>query len=156
MNAPRPSRPLPPARPRRQRGISLIDGLIAIAILSFGLIGLTRMQGRMVGAATDAQLRTTAMALADEILNTAHVDDFVNAACYTLPAAGGCGNATAAANTAAWGTRVSAALPGTVTRTVTLNAGTGRMTVTIGWTSREADADGTRLARQFSVVSDVR
>ena len=36
-----------------QRGVSMIDALIAIAILSFGLIGMTRMQGRMVSAATE-------------------------------------------------------------------------------------------------------
>ena len=39
-----------------------------IVILSFGLIGMTRMQGRMVTAATDAQLRTTAIQMADELL----------------------------------------------------------------------------------------
>ena len=39
---------------RRQRGVTLIDAMIAMAILAFGLIGMTRMQGRMVTAATDA------------------------------------------------------------------------------------------------------
>ena len=39
--------------------------------------------------ATDAQLRTTAMQFADELLNTMLVDN-ANAACYTWPAAGAC------------------------------------------------------------------
>jgi type IV pilus assembly protein PilV len=75
-----------------QRGVSMIDALIAIAILSFGLIGMTRMQGRMVSAATDAQLRTTAVQMADELLSTVLVDT-ANAACYTLPQSGACGSA---------------------------------------------------------------
>lgn len=141
----------PPARqgrPRRQRGISLIDALIAMAILSFGLIGMTRMQGRMVSASTDAQLRTTAVQLADELLNTALVD-VSNANCYTLPQVGACGSPAATARTTDWAARVLAAMPGTATRGVTLDA--GRMTVSIGWTAR--DASDPRL---LNVVTDVR
>lgn len=136
--------------PRRQRGISLIDALIALAILSFGLIGMTRMQGRMVSAATDAQLRTTAMQLADELLNTVLVDA-ANATCYTLPQTGACGSAAATARTSEWAARVNASLPGSVSRGVTLDAATGRMTVSIGWTGRDASDP-----RQLDVVTDVR
>ena len=95
------------SRPRRerQRGVSLIDALIAIAILSFGLIGMTRMQGRMVTASTDAQLRTTAIQLADELLNTVLVDN-TNFACYTLPQTGACASAAATARTTSWASRV--------------------------------------------------
>jgi type IV pilus assembly protein PilV len=135
---------------RRERGVSLIDALIAIAILSFGLIGMTRMQGRMVTSATDAQLRTTAVGLADELLNTMLVDNG-NANCYTLPQTGACSSAAAVARANDWAARVSATMPGTVTRGVTIDAATGRMTVSIGWTAR--DSSDPRL---LSVVSDVR
>lgn len=146
--------------PRRQRGVSLIDALIAIAILSFGLIGMSRMQGRMVSSATDSQLRTTAAALADELLNTVLVDHD-NAACYTLPQSGTCGSAAATARTTAWAAKVMSTLPGTVTQGVVLHAASGRMTVSIGWTSREtysggSGAPGTPDARQIQVVTDVR
>jgi|APTNR8051073442_1049403.scaffolds.fasta_scaffold43032_2 type IV pilus assembly protein PilV len=137
-------------RRARQRGIGLIDAVIAMAILSFGLLGMTRLQGRMVTASTDAQLRQTAMQMADELLSTALVDT-ANAACYTVPAAGACASEDAAAAAEDWDTRVGAALPGTVTRTVVLDGATGRMTVTIGWTGRE-DSE----ARQLQVVTDVR
>lgn len=137
-------------RRRAQRGITLMDGLIALALLSFGLIGVSRMQSRMVTAATDAQLRTTAVQLADELLNTVLVDG-ANAACYTQPAAGTCGSPQAQATLATWDARAAAALPGTVTRTVTLDAGTGRMTVSLGWTARDS-AD----PRLLNVVTDVR
>ena len=141
---------LPVSRAARQRGVSLIDALIAIAILSFGLIGMTRMQGRMVTSATDAQLRTTAVTLADELLNTVLVDAS-NAACYTLPQAGACGSAAATARTTAWAAQVAATMPGTVTKGVTLDVATGRMTVSIGWTAR--DSSDPRL---LNVVTDVR
>lgn len=145
---PRPTR-------RHQRGISLIDGLIAIAILSFGLIGLTRMQGRMVTAATDAQFRTTAIQLADEILNTARVDN-TNAACYTLPAEGTCASATASNTTAAWATRVAESLPGDAEPTVTLEttgATPGWMTVSISWRPRDLLETERRV---LTVRTDVR
>lgn len=135
---------------RPQRGISLIDALIAIAILAFGMLGMTRLQGRMVTASTDAQLRTTAVQMADEILSTALVD-VSNAACYTRPQTGACANSGAISSTTAWATRVGAAFPGTVTSGVVLNAGTGRMTVTIGWTDKQSSE-----ARQLQVVTDVR
>jgi len=139
-----------PARRRGQAGVGLIDALIAIAILAFGLVGMTRMQGRMVSAATDAQLRTTAVQLADELLNTALVD-IGNAACYTLPAAGACASPNAAARVTDWSSRVASSLPGSVSRTVTLDAATGRLTVNIGWTAREATDP-----RLLSVSTDVR
>lgn len=142
--------PTLPLSRRRVRGVGLIDALIAIAILSFGLIGMTRMQGRMVTAATDAQLRTTAMQLADELLNTVLVDN-LNAACYTLPQVGACGSPLAVTRTNDWSNRVTAGMPVTVTRTVTLVPATGRMTVNLGWTSRDG-AD----PRLLSVVTDVR
>jgi type IV pilus assembly protein PilV len=140
-----------PRRARRaQHGVSLIDALIAIVILSFGLIGMTRMQGRMVSSATDAQMRTTAVQMADELLNTVLVDA-ANAACYTVPQSGACGSTAASGRAADWASRVSTAMPGSVTRTVTLDNATGRMTVSIGWTGR--DASDPRL---MNVVTDVR
>lgn len=141
-----------PRRTRRRalRGVSLIDAMIAAAILAFGLVGLTRMQGRMVSQATDSQLRTTAVAFADELLNTALVDS-TNAACYTLPQDGACVSPAAIQRTNDWAARVSAAMPGSVTRAVGYNAATGRMTVSIGWTAREGSDP-----RQLNVVTDVR
>lgn len=138
-------------RRRRTRGVGLIDALIAIAILSFGLIGISRMQGRMVTSATDASLRTTAVQLADELLNTVLVDN-ANAACYTLPQTGACASALAITRTTDWKNRVTAAMPVPVsTLTVTLVPATGRMTVAMGWTARDG-AD----PRLLSVVTDVR
>jgi len=134
----------------RARGIGLIDALIALAILSFGLLALTRFQVRMLAQTTEAQSRSVATQLSDELLSTVLVDSR-NAACYTLPAVGVCGSAVATAATTAWAARVSTALPGTVTTGSVLDAGTGRLTVAIGWTGKE-----TQDARRLEVVTDVR
>ncbi len=137
-------------RLRPRRGSALLDGLIALAILAFGLLAMTRFQGRLVAQATDAQLRQTATELSSELVATVLVDA-ANAACYTLPQAGACANAAAMARTAAWSARVSAALPGSAAPTSTLDAVSGRLTVVLNWTDK-----GASDARTLTTVTDVR
>lgn len=135
----------------QQRGIGLFDALIAMVILSFGMLAMTRFQTRLVGNATEAQSRLTAAALADELLNTAMVDGaLANRTCYTLPPQGGCPVAAAAARTQDWASRVAASLSQAAASSV-YDAGTGRMTVTIQWTGK-----GTGDTRNLEVISDVR
>ena len=137
-------------RPRNQRGVGLLDAMIAMAILAFGLLALTRFQGRMVAQSTDVQNRSAALQFADQLMSMALVDP-ANATCYTLPAAGTCGNTASRAGTDAWKAEVedNHVLPGTVTATSTL-AGT-RLTVVIGWTSKESGD-----ARQLTAATDVQ
>jgi Tfp pilus assembly protein PilV len=135
---------------RCNRGIGLLDALIALAILSFGLLALTQFQSRAIAQTTEAQSRQVAMQLSDELLSTVLVD-VSNATCYTLPQVGVCGSATAKSGTTAWQTRVTSALPGTVSSGAVLDAATGRFTVSIGWTGK-ASAD----ARTLQVTTDVR
>jgi type IV pilus assembly protein PilV len=133
---------------RATRGVGLIDALIALAILAFGLLALTRFQGRMLAQTTEVQSRWLAMQLADELLSTALVDG-PNLACYSVPAAGVCNNATAKANTAAWAARAIDALPGASTALATV-AGTG-LTVTLTWTGKDSQDP-----RQLTVQTDVQ
>jgi type IV pilus assembly protein PilV len=134
-----------------QRGLGMIDALIALAILAFGLLALTRFQGRMTSQSTDAQARQTANRLAGELVSRALVDPG-NLACYTVPAAGTCGNAAARTMTNEWQTRVTGALPGSPAVTATLSGTPAtRLTIQITWTSKDQDAD----ARQLVTVTDV-
>jgi len=135
-------------RRRRTRGFSLIDALVALAILSFGLLALTRFQGRLMSQMTDSQSRGTANRFADELLSMALVDP-ANLACYTLPAAGACGNAAARAATDAWLVRLQGALPGSPAATATA-AGT-RLTVVVSWTGKAENE-----ARQLTATTDVQ
>jgi type IV pilus assembly protein PilV len=133
---------------RYLRGVGLFDGMIALAILSFGLLGLTRMQTNLVRQATETQARTAAVQLADELLSTALVD-VDNAACYTVPAAGVCASPNARARADAWAVRALDNLPGTGAATAVL-AG-DRLTVTLGWTGKDSQDP-----RSLEVTTDVR
>lgn len=133
-----------------RRGSGLLDGLIALAILGFGMLAMTRFQGRMVAQTTEAQSRQIATQFTSELLATVLVDS-ANAACYTLPQSGTCTNTAASARASDWATRVGVALPGTVTSTASLDAGTGRMTVVLSWTGKDSNE-----ARRLETVTDVR
>lgn len=148
-------------QPTRQlflsRGAGLFDALIALAILSFGLLAITRFQGRMVAQTTETQSRQTASQLAGELLSTVLVD-VGNAACYTRPQSGACSNSGAITRTTEWATRTAASLPGTVTVAATLGpvsgppvVPAGQFLVTITWTGK-ATSDTHTLA----VTTDVR
>lgn len=142
---------------RQQRGIGLFDGLVALGILGFGLLGLTRFQSKLVAQSTEAQFRTVAAQLADELLSTALVDSTANTVCYSLPATGGCtaGGVNAQAFTTDWRNRAMAALPNAPAPTVNMNAGTGRLTVTLSWTWTAKDGTPSET-RTHTVISDPR
>jgi type IV pilus assembly protein PilV len=132
-----------PAR-RRLGGFSLFDALVALAILSFGLLGLTRLQARSLSYGTEASQRASAVQLGSELLNTAMIDS-ANAACYTLPAKGSCGSDSASDYAKTFKKRVGAALPDGAVE-VTYAAGTHRMTVVITWTGKGSRDDGAKTA----------
>lgn len=137
------------SRTPHARGFGLLDALIALAILAFGLLAMTRFQSRTVAGVTEASTRTTASSLGDELMSTMLVD-IANASCYTLPATGTCTSTSARARTTDWATRTAAALPSPVTTSAVLGAD-GRFTVTITWTGKESGA-----TRTLEAVSDAR
>lgn len=132
------------------RGVGLLDGLIALVILGFGLLAMTQFQSKLIAQSTEAQQRMTAMQLGDELLSTVLVDS-ANAACYTLPQAGSCASATAQARADEWKVRALAALPGSPTAGSVLDTGTSRLTVTVTWTGKH-----TQETRTVQMATDVR
>jgi type IV pilus assembly protein PilV len=132
------------------RGVGLFDALIALIVLSLGMLTMTRFQGRMVAQTTETQSRQVAAQFAAEHLSTVLVD-VNNAPCYTWPQAGDCTSGMARAGTADWATRAAAALPGPVTTTSTLEAATGRLTVAITWLGKDSGE-----TRTLQAVTDVR
>jgi len=132
------------------RGVGLFDALIALLVLSLGMLAMTRFQGRMVAQTTETQSRQVAAQFAAEHLSTVLVD-VANAPCYTQPQAGVCSSAVARAGTTAWAARTAAALPAPVTTSSTLNAATGRLTVAITWLGKDSGD-----TRTLQAVTDVR
>lgn len=146
----RAARTAPAGGSRREtRGFSLLDALIAMCIMAFGLLAMTRFQGRLVAQATESGGRLVALQSAEELLSTVLVD-VGNAACYTLPQSGTCNSPAARALATGWATRTAAVLPGTVTALSALNAG-GQFTVTITWTGKESAE-----TRTLEATTDVR
>lgn len=138
-----------PPRLRRSRGFGLIDALIALAILAFGMLGMTRLQARSLAMATEGQSRMTASQMGDELISSALVDT-ANKACYTLPAAGTCGSSTAKAIADDWVLRLAGNLKNG-SATSTYDATSGRLRVVISWTGKQ-----TGDTRTLEATTDVR
>ena len=104
-------KPLPAAA--TQRGVVLIEVLVAILIFSVGVLAIVGLQATMIKATADAQYRAEASYIAQERIGQIWADA-ANAASYVENL-----------------TNISARLPGG-TRTVTQGA-TGQFTVTVNW-----------------------
>lgn len=137
---------------RSQRGMGLLDALVALGILAFGLLAMTRFQTKMVAQASESQMRLVAAQFADELMSLALVDG-ANLTCYTLPNAGGCGNANAKARAEDWQARVTASLPSATASSAVAAAGVQqRFTVSIGWAARDKDDP----KRKLEATTDVQ
>lgn len=147
-------------RPRRRAagGFALMEALIAMVVLTLGLLGMVRFQARVVQTGTESLMRMEATRYGDQLATLALADLPANAPCYTLPASSTCTNTAGRTATDNWRTAVLAALPGTVTATSSFDTTTSRLTVTVGWTGKLVDAaDGTDARqRRVEVVTDVR
>jgi len=59
---------------RRQRGVGLIEVLVAIVVLAFGLLGLAGLQTRTLAYSQSSLFRSQAAALTDDILDRMRAD----------------------------------------------------------------------------------
>ena len=108
-----------------QRGAALLEALVAILLLMLGILALIGLQGRMVSASTEAQMRGEATYLADQLLGQMAVDEG-NFAGY-VTTSGSCSSA----NCTTWLANVANTLP-SGTATVTVNGSV--VTVQVNWT----------------------
>lgn len=100
---------------KRQSGVMLLEALIAILIFSLGVLGLVGIQASAVRASRDAQFRSDAGLLADQLIGQMRVSDrtpdalFNNFHGSALPAE----NATGLTKPFdVWAAQVAARLPG--------------------------------------------
>lgn len=129
------SRPLTrhPQRARSaQHGAALLEALVAILLLMLGVLALIGLQGRMVSASTEAQMRGEATYLADQLIGQMSVDQG-NLANY-VTTSGSCSSA----NCTAWLANVADTLPaGTATVAVTditTDPDSAQVNVQVNWT----------------------
>ncbi len=132
--------------------MGLLDALVALGILAFGLLAMTRFQTKMVAQASESQMRLVAAQFADELMALALVDA-ANVGCYTLPTPGACGNNAAKVRAEEWKGRVTAALPsGAASAAVTAVGAQQRFSVSIVWTARDKDDP----QRKLEAITDVQ
>jgi type IV pilus assembly protein PilV len=137
-----PSRLVPRAR---QRGMSLIEILVAIVVLSIGLLGLAGLQLKGIQVNQGSVYRWQAALLAEDIADRMRADRS-NAAnkAYTLSSAttGGTGTSGTAQAISDWLQRVTA-LPGgkaTILDPVVTPTGEVQIGITIVWSDTRAQS----------------
>jgi len=133
-----PCHPVGTLQPRKrghtQRGVALIEALVAILILAVGILGLVGMQAAMTRAQGAGKFRADAANLANEVIGLMWTDR--PQAVGTL--AGNLGqyataNCSGYAPCRDWSAKVAQLLPQGVA-TITTDTSTGAVTVSLTWT----------------------
>ncbi|QID17193.1 type IV pilus modification protein PilV [Nitrogeniibacter mangrovi] len=160
--------PMTHRHPRRhQGGFSLIEALVAMVVLSLGLLGLASLQINALRYNQVSQLRSQAATFAYQMLDTMRASgDAAKNGEFDVTLTGTIsGTSAAASEVTAWKTNLAATsvgLPsgqGSICRTNTPDptvACTGAgdyVMITVQW--NEADDQGSRTAQTFQLVSQV-
>jgi type IV pilus assembly protein PilV len=136
MRSTRRARPGPA---RRADGFTLVEVLIALLVLSIGMLGIAALYLESLRASRSALVRTQAVTLAADIADRMRANRNPENAydCAGTCEAGEGGNAIAVTDLNAWRTAVAVQLPGG-TSSVTYTAGAANTpdayTVTVSWT----------------------
>ena len=117
---------------RPQRGIVLVEVLVALLIFMLGVLGLVGVQAAMTRAQTDSKARADAAYLASELMGRMW-GDLNNLGSYSGT---GC---AALARCLEWQSKVKTALPAG-SGAVTVDALSGDVQVTVGWTLPSGEA----------------
>jgi type IV pilus assembly protein PilV len=128
-------------RRQGQRGIMLLEALIAILIFSLGILALIGLQAQSIRNSSEAKYRADASFLANQLIGFMWSDP-ANFASYGHFQAGAVcapsGSASGNANVASWLANVNALLPGApgTLQSIVVNTATRDVTVRICWESR--------------------
>lgn len=119
-----------------QAGFTLLEGMVAILVFSFGVLALVGLQVTSIQQSSNAKYRSDASLLANQLIGTMWVGNRSPAAMQASYNTGNAGYNT-------WLTSVQAALPGSAASAPTVVvAGDGTVTVTMWWKApNEAAAD---------------
>lgn len=130
----------------RQAGFTLLEVLVALVVLSIGLLGLAGLQAANLQNNHSAYLRSQASVLGYDIVDSmrANRPAAVNGNYIITLAATPTGATIAAQDLIAWRANLTAALPagnGAIARTV---ANTNRFTITVQWDDTRAGGSATQ------------
>lgn len=138
----------------KQRGVSLLEALVAILIFSIGILALIALQATSIRQSADAKYRSEASLLASEIIGQMWVSDRTPLTLQANFQTGGAGYN-------AWLPRVQATLPGLAASaavpasapTVAVSA-SGVVRVDLFW--RAPNEEATVPQHRHTVISQVR
>ncbi|MFL9582442.1 type IV pilus modification protein PilV [Stenotrophomonas sp. AB1(2024)] len=154
-----------PYRPRgRQRGFSLLEVLVAVVVLGFGLLGFALLQTMSVRYVQSANYRTQATNLAYDLSEQMRSNRFQSAwysnasfASGSKTAAGVCardiGVVTLAQNITRWQCQVVKALGDNASATVTVNDGIA--SISISWADERWSRTAPDAATTFAIQTQL-
>ena len=131
----------------RQRGVAMLESMIAVVILSIGLIGTLALQARTVVAMSDATLRAEATMAAERLIaqmfnDQANINDYVVAGGTSVPT-----------RLEPWLASTRTAIPG-ATVSVTIAAGATasyrQVDIVISWTRKGSNANTHRISAHIA------
>lgn len=141
------------SKKHRHRGLTLIEILISLIVVSMGLLGVAALQLRTLRSNYDALLRSHASALAADIadrmrINARAVRPSSGESEYQLAFGsmpnGGTGASQAVLDVVAWKQLLAARLPGGDGE-INVIEGTGWVTIRVRWGERSDIGDDTRI-----------
>lgn len=147
----------------RQRGLTLIEVLVTIAITAFGLLGVAGLLARSSSLANASYTRTAVTqkiyALADRMRTNPRgvADGNYNAVPATCPAGIDCGTTTcnaaqmAAYDLCQWSSEVSSTLPGGKGLVAPVAGAPNVFTVTVNWRNSGGDPNAPPLGYSLNV-----
>lgn len=137
-----------PTAHSRQGGFSLIEGLVAILIFSFGILALVSMQATSIQQSSGAKYRSEASLLANDLIGQMWVSDRTAATLQTNFNTGGAGYN-------AWLANVQATLPTAAASapTVAVSA-TGVATIDLFW--KAPNEEPAAPAHRYTTVAQIR
>lgn len=147
-----------PVPRNRQRGVSLLEVLIAVVVLAFGLLGLALLQTMNLRFTQSANHRTVATNLSYEVLDLVRANRLLKRTYAEAGyVSGGAPNACAIAasfdpgpNIARWHCQVSQQLPGGESQ-ISVNGDVA--TVRIRWTDARWEANAADQRAVFELVT---
>lgn len=129
---------------RRQRGVAMLEAIIAIVILGVGLLGAVGMQARAYSALSDAGMRAEATIAGDTLLGIMS-NDAANLASYAVTESG-----SANAVLAPWLTETKARIPNAIVAvTVTPQTGRTRVDISIRWTRKTGASENRHVLTSY-------
>lgn len=117
-----------PGKFKMQRGVSMIEVLVTILVMSVGLLGLAALQGFSLQAGQGAYYRTQATNLAYEVADFARLNRSAAINSCSMPVL------------ASWQNFVQTQLPGGALAFQFTNCNAGEIQVTVTWNEGRMDA----------------